>query len=102
MSIPFWFTAPWGSERTGLTAAVAELLAPGSTLADARRQLALRFLYVRLGDGKIMAELVDQYENWLRAKHYQHQPEVFRQWVADGYQPGEPNHRGSGRMTRFP
>ncbi len=81
----------WGSERTGLTAAVAELLAPGGTLADARRQLALRFLYVRLGDGKIMAELLDQYENWLRAKHYQHHPEVFRQWVAEGYLPGKPN-----------
>src|SRR5262249_17791834 len=41
----------WGSERTGLTSAVAELLRPTGTLDDARAQLALRYLFVRLGDG---------------------------------------------------
>ena len=65
---PVLFHCAWGSERTGLAAAVATLLSPGSTLADARRQLALRYLYVRLGNGRIMAELLDQYENWLRAE----------------------------------
>jgi len=88
---PVLFHCAWGSERTGLAAAVATLLSPGSTLADARRQLALRYLYVGLGDGRIMAELLDQYENWLRANHFEHRPEVFRQWVAAGYLPGKPN-----------
>ena len=63
---PVLLHCAWGSERTGLASAVATLLSPGSTLADARRQLALRYLYVSLGDGRIMAELIDQYENWLR------------------------------------
>ena len=88
---PALFHCAWGSERTGLTAAVAELLTPGSTLAVARRQLALRYLYVRLGDGRIMAELLDQYENWLHSNNLKHCPEVFREWVAAGYLPGKPN-----------
>jgi hypothetical protein len=88
---PVLLHCAWGSERTGLAAAIAELLCAGSTLADARRQLALRYLYVRLGDGRIMAEFLDQYENWLRAKNLEHRPEVFRTWVEDGYLPGKPN-----------
>ncbi len=88
---PLLIHCAWGSERTGLTAAVAELLSPSRTLADARRQLALRFLFVRLGDGRIMAEFLDQYENWLLARHQEHRPDIFRQWIADGYVPGEPN-----------
>ena len=88
---PVLLHCAWGSDRTGITAAVAELLTPGSTPASARRQLALRYLYVRLGDGRIMAELLDQYENWLRWNNLEHRPEVFRQWVATGYVPGKPN-----------
>jgi hypothetical protein len=74
-----------------MTAAVAELLTPGRTVEDARQQLSLRYLYIRLGDGRIMAELFDQYENWLTSNQLEHTPEVFRQWVNIGYQPGEPN-----------
>ena len=57
----------WGSERTGLVSAFAELLRPGSTLDDARAQFSLGYLFVRLGDGKVMAEHLDQYESWLLA-----------------------------------
>ena len=57
---------PWGSERTGLASAFAELLRPGSTLDDARAQFSIRYLFVRVNDGKVMAEHLDQYENWLR------------------------------------
>jgi hypothetical protein len=88
---PVLFHCAWGSERTGLTAAIAELLRPESTLADARGQLALRYLYVRLGDGKIMAEFLEQYEAWLRENHLEHRPAVFRRWVAEGYVPRKPN-----------
>jgi hypothetical protein len=88
---PLLLHCAWGSERTGITAAAAELLTPGSTLASARQQLALRYLYVRLRGGRIMAELLDQYENWLHAKSLEHRPVVFRQWVAAGYVPGNPS-----------
>ena len=81
----------WGSERTGLASAVAELLRPSGTIAEAHGRLALRYLYARLGDGKIMAEFLDQYEDWLRRNGLVHRPEVFRRWAAEGYLPGEPN-----------
>lgn len=81
----------WGSERTGLASAIAELLRPSGTLADAREQLAVRHLYVRVGGGRIMAEFLDQYEDWLRRSGLAHRPEVFRRWAAEDYLPGDPN-----------
>ena len=65
--------------------------APGSSLEDARSQLGLRYLYVRIGDGKIMAEFLDQYERWLVHEGLTHEPEVFRRWVEGGYIPGKPS-----------
>ena len=62
---PMLIHCAWGSERTGLVSAFAELLRPGSTLADARAQFSLGYLFVRINDGKVMAEHLDQYENWL-------------------------------------
>ena len=62
---PILIHCAWGSERTGLVSAFAELLRPGSTLADARAQFSLGYLFVRVNDGKVMAEHLDQYENWL-------------------------------------
>lgn len=88
---PMLLHCAWGSERTGLVSAFAELLREGSTLDDARDQLALKYLYVPLGDGKIMSQAIDQYENWLRKQELEHRPEVFRRWAAAGYQPGSPN-----------
>ena len=63
---PLLIHCAWGSERTGLASAVAELLRPSATLVDVRGQLAVRYLYVRLGDGRIMTDFLDQYEDWLR------------------------------------
>jgi hypothetical protein len=88
---PALFHCAWGSERTGLAAVITELLRPDGTLRDARDQLALRYLFVRLGDGRIMAEFVDQYEDWLGRNRLEHSPEAFRRFVAEGYVPGEPN-----------
>jgi hypothetical protein len=88
---PMLLHCAWGSERTGLASAVAELLRPGGTLEEARAQLTLRHLYVRLGDGRIMAEFLDQYESWLGSSGKDHTPEAFRRWAAEGYRPGTPN-----------
>ena len=63
---PLLIHCAWGSERTGLVSAFAELLRPGGTLDDARAQFSIRYLFVRINDGKVMAEHLDQYETWLR------------------------------------
>ncbi|MDR3635212.1 MAG: tyrosine-protein phosphatase [Isosphaeraceae bacterium] len=79
-----------GSERTGLATALARLLEPGSTLEDARAAFSLRYLYARMGDGKVMAEHLDQYEAWLRKQALNHAPEHLRRWAEEGFQPGTP------------
>jgi protein tyrosine phosphatase (PTP) superfamily phosphohydrolase (DUF442 family) len=88
---PILIHCAWGSERTGLVSAIAELLRPGSTLGDARAQFSLGYLFVRVNDGKVMAEHLDQYENWLREGKLAHDPTTFRRWVHEGFKPGVPN-----------
>ena len=79
-----------GSERTGWVSAVATLLRPGATLFDAERQFSPGYLFVRFGDGRVMAEHLDQYEGWLRGRGWSHTPARFRLWVDGGYRPGTP------------
>ncbi len=80
-----------GSERTGLATAFAELLRPGSTLADARAQFSLRYLFARVGDGKVTIEHLDQYEAWLKSHGFEHSPDQFRKWTAEGFEPRKPS-----------
>lgn len=87
---PLLVHCQWGSERTGWASAVATLLRPGATLDDARRQFSLGYLFVRAGNGKVMAEHLDQYEGWLKGRGWAHTPGRFRLWVAEGYRPGTP------------
>ena len=88
---PLLIHCAWGSERTGLVSAFAELLRPGSTLNDARAQFSIRYLFVRVNDGKVMAEHLDQYESWLRKIGLDHSPANFHRWVDEGFQPGQPS-----------
>jgi protein-tyrosine phosphatase len=88
---PMLVHCAWGSERTGLVSAFAELLRPGGSLEDARTQFSLRYLFVRINDGKIMAEHLDQYECWLKSRGLLHSPTNFLQWVADGFVPMTPS-----------
>jgi len=91
MRYPVLIHCAWGSERTGLVSAITELLRDGSTLEDARAQVALKHLYVPYGDGRIMSEAIDQYEAWLKAEGIPHRPEAFRRWAESGYRPGDPS-----------
>jgi protein tyrosine phosphatase (PTP) superfamily phosphohydrolase (DUF442 family) len=88
---PLLIHCAWGSERTGLVSAFAELLRPGGTLDDARAQFSIRYLFVRINDGKVMAEHLDQYENWLQERRIEHEPATFHRWVDEGFQPGQPS-----------
>jgi protein tyrosine phosphatase (PTP) superfamily phosphohydrolase (DUF442 family) len=87
---PLLIHCQWGSERTGLASAFAELLRPGRTLKDARDQFSVRYLFVPVKDGKIMMDHLNQYDAWLRAAGKPHDPALFRRWVAEGFQPGRP------------
>jgi len=91
MTYPVLVHCSWGSERTGLVSAIAELLREGSTLDDARRQFTLWHLYAPVGDGRIMSEAIDQYEGWLASQKLAHRPEHFRRWAESGYKPQDPS-----------
>jgi hypothetical protein len=88
---PVLIHCQWGSERTGLVSAMAELLRPGGSLADARRQFSPYYLYVKAGDGAVMEAHLDRYEQWLRAGRLAHSPEHFRRWVSGEFRPGSPS-----------
>jgi protein tyrosine phosphatase (PTP) superfamily phosphohydrolase (DUF442 family) len=88
---PLLVHCAWGSERTGLAAAFAELLRPGSTLDDARAQFSIWYLFVPVGDGKVMAEHLDQYVIWLKKERIEHSPANFRQWAHCGFEPRHPS-----------
>ena len=79
-----------GSERTGMVAAFAELLRPGSTLADAEAQFTFRHLYFGIGDGVVTRRHLELYESWLRDRSLAHSPERFRRWLSAEYRPGIP------------
>jgi protein tyrosine phosphatase (PTP) superfamily phosphohydrolase (DUF442 family) len=88
---PILIHCEWGSERTGLASAVAELLRPGGSLAEARRQFSLGYLFLPMGDGAVTRDHLDRYEQWLRDRGRPHSPERFRLWIAEGYRPGHPS-----------
>jgi hypothetical protein len=88
---PILVHCAWGSERTGLAAAFAELLRPGRTLDDARAQFSLWYLFLPVGDGKVMAEHLDEYARWLQKQRVEHTPARFRCWAHDGFHPRHPS-----------
>jgi protein tyrosine phosphatase (PTP) superfamily phosphohydrolase (DUF442 family) len=80
-----------GSERTGMVAAFAVLLRPGSTLEDAEAQFTPAHLYFGIGDGVVTRQHLERYEAWLRGQSLAHAPDHFRRWLGSEYRPGEPN-----------
>jgi protein tyrosine phosphatase (PTP) superfamily phosphohydrolase (DUF442 family) len=88
---PLLIHCSWGSERTGLASAVCELLRPGGTIASARAQFSLAYLYAPLGDGKVMGEHLEAYASWLERQHLRHQPAIFLHFVNEVYEPRGPN-----------
>jgi hypothetical protein len=48
-------------------------------------------LFLRINDGKIMAEHLDRYEDWLRAQGLMHSVASFKRWVGTRFEPGVPN-----------
>lgn len=87
---PLLVHCQYGSERTGLVSAFAELLRPGSTLRDAEAQFTVRHLFLPVRDGKMMLDHLAQYRDWLKAQGAEHSPGRFRRWADEGYTPRWP------------
>lgn len=78
-----------GADRTGLASAVLVLLQPGGTLAEARRQMSLRYGHIAVGRPANLDRYLGLYEGWLRDRARPHSPEAFRAWLAADTCPGE-------------
>ena len=85
---PIVFHCQRGADRTGLTATVVMLLQPGVGVAEARKQLSVRFGHVRAGRTAVIDEFFDYYESWLASTGQAHTPDRFREWVSREYVPG--------------
>ena len=75
-----------GADRTGLVSGMAILLAPGGTLAAARRELWPIYGHFPVGRTTAMDDFFDRYERWLAGRP--HAPDLFRDWVQKHYTPG--------------
>jgi protein tyrosine phosphatase (PTP) superfamily phosphohydrolase (DUF442 family) len=89
-----------GADRTGLAAAVLVLLQADGTLAEARRQLGLRYGHVALRRPAFLDTFLDQYEAWLSQQAQDHSQTVFRQWLRREYIPA--GYRGTIEALDLP
>ena len=85
---PVYLHCRRGSDRTGLAAAVALLLLPDKSFADARRQLSLAYGHFNIGRPGYLDEFLELYELALSRKQREHTPDFFREWLVSGYRGG--------------
>jgi protein tyrosine phosphatase (PTP) superfamily phosphohydrolase (DUF442 family) len=71
-----------GADRAGLMSALFKFLHEGVPLAEAKRQLSLRYGHVRSADTGILDAFFERYEADMRAK-----PMAFFEWVDTVYDP---------------
>ena len=77
-----------GADRTGLAAAIYQLLYTDASYAAARRQCSPRYGHWAIHTAAAMDEFFDQYERWLAARGESHSPDAFRRWATRDYYPG--------------
>lgn len=74
-----------GADRTGLVAAVCQLLYTEANLREARRHMGPRFGHVAVGQTANLDKFLDQYEQWLQLTSQTHSPPAFRHWLGSEY-----------------
>lgn len=79
---PFVMHCKSGADRAGLASAMWMLHIERQPVAQARRQLSLRFLHVRAARSGILGRLLDAYEADTRDM-----PMPLRDWLRDRYDP---------------
>lgn len=74
-----------GGDRSGMAAACYLLLHTPADLAQAERQLSLRFGHNPWGRAGCQEEILRAYGAWLEGQNLLHAPDYFRKWVENGY-----------------
>jgi len=91
-----------GADRTGLAAAMYQLLYTDASYEAARRQCSLRFGHLRIHTAASMDEFFERYEEWLRQTGQTHSPAAFRRWATEVYTPGPNQDRLEFRSPTGP
>jgi protein tyrosine/serine phosphatase len=74
-----------GADRAGLASALALLLRTGSTVDQARSQLAVRYGHNPYGMARCQDRLLLNYHAWLERNQRRHTPDNLRRWVREAY-----------------
>jgi Swiss Army Knife protein, DSP-PTPase phosphatase domain len=74
-----------GSDRSGFAAALFLLLRTDTSIADARRQLGIRYGHNPFGAASLQGRLLDAYEQWLEQNGKAHSAANLRQWACQVY-----------------
>lgn len=77
-----------GADRTGLAAALYQMIYTDADYAEARRQCDVRFGHFPVMTTVAMDRFFDQYEEWLSDRNLAHGSENCREWATKYYAPG--------------
>ena len=88
IAYPILFHCNRGIDRTGMASVIILLLKTTTPVAEARRQLGLRYGHLSIGKTGNIDFFFDLYEEWLAQGHGPHSSEVFHHWMAAEYCPG--------------
>ncbi len=77
---PILFHCQSGADRTGLASMMCQLVQPGRSLAEARRQISLRYGHKFWSEAARLHAIPEAYADWLTGRGDAHSPERFREW----------------------
>jgi hypothetical protein len=83
---PIYFHCWRGADRTGLAATTLLLLKTNASVAEAMRQLSVRYGHLSFGKNGQLNAFFAMYEQWLRDQQRSHSKDSFRHWVLEEYQ----------------
>jgi protein tyrosine phosphatase (PTP) superfamily phosphohydrolase (DUF442 family) len=82
MDRPFLMHCKSGADRAGFAAALYQIGIEGRPVAEARRQLSLRFLHIKASRTGILDHILDLFDGWQRQTGGR-----LEDWIADVYDP---------------
>lgn len=77
-----------GADRTGMSAAIVQLLLTDLPLEQARRQLGPRYGHVAVGRTANLDSFLTLYDLWLKDNRLDHSRAIFRRWLLGEYRGG--------------
>jgi protein tyrosine/serine phosphatase len=87
---PLLIHCKWGADRTGLMSALYQLVVLGEPPEKAIHAFSLSYGHFPLFGPERLHEPIDEYARWLREHGLEHNPQRFRDWLANDYRSDDP------------